>query len=115
MDSPKDEMHHDIVCTTSGSAYFDEVVGHIEDIVLSEEFQKMQVTFLEKYWHQFDYSEENKLEYMDVFEEYTNKFENYFMDELRERMDNFDMDKFAEELKLVWNIKKETCLVVTHC
>lgn len=39
-------------------------------IITEEEFQKTQQTFLEKYWKVFEPIEENKLVYMDVFEEY---------------------------------------------
>ncbi|XP_075158674.1 ADP-ribosylation factor-like protein 2-binding protein [Haematobia irritans] len=100
MDSPKeDNIPIEIVGITSGSVFFDEVIGHIEDIILGEEFHKMQEEFLERHWSYFENTEENKLEYMDIFEEYCNKFENFIMEELRERMENFDMEKFADELK----------------
>lgn len=97
MESPDTQI--EIIGITSGSAFFDEVIGHIEDIILSDEFHKMKESFLEKHWRCFENTEENKLEYMDVFEEYVNTFENYIIDELRDRMDNFDMNKFAEELR----------------
>lgn len=97
--SDNEESIIDIVCQTSVNEYFDQVIGHIEDIVLNETFQSLHQQFLEKYWTKFEATEENKLEYMDIFEEYTTVFETYFMEELKQRMGNFDMNKFAEELK----------------
>ncbi|XP_073832719.1 ADP-ribosylation factor-like protein 2-binding protein [Musca autumnalis] len=102
MDSPQEDTSPttiiDIIGITSGSEFFDEVIGHIEDIVLCDEFHQMQEDFLEQHWHRFEATEENKLEYMDIFEEYSNKFENYIMQELQKRMENFDIGKFVEEL-----------------
>lgn len=93
------EKEDDIVCHSLGNEFFDQVIGHIEDIVLSEKFLKLHKEFLEKYWHFFEYKDENKLEYMDIFNEYTITFETFFIDELSQRMDNFNMDKFTQELK----------------
>ncbi|XP_005182347.2 ADP-ribosylation factor-like protein 2-binding protein [Musca domestica] len=99
MDSPTEHATNiEIVGITRGSEFFDEVIGHIEDIVLSEEFQQMQEEFLEQHWNCFETGEENKLEYMDIFEEYSNKFESHIMQELQHRMDDFNMEKFVEEL-----------------
>lgn len=89
----------DIVCHSLGSEFFDQVIGHIEDIVLSENFLKLHEQFLEKYWRIFEYKEENKLEYMEIFTEYTNTFEAFFIGELKKLMDNFDMEKFSQELE----------------
>lgn len=33
-------------------------------------FQETQQYFMEKYWEEFDATDENKLIYMDIFEEY---------------------------------------------
>ncbi|XP_065366132.1 ADP-ribosylation factor-like protein 2-binding protein [Calliphora vicina] len=98
--SDNGDTNIDIVCQTSVNEYFDQVIGHIEDIVLSEKFQDLHEQFLERYWSKFEDNEENKLEYMEVFEEYTTTFETFFMEELNRCMDNFDMEKFAEELNL---------------
>ncbi|KAM7348251.1 ADP-ribosylation factor-like protein 2-binding protein [Cochliomyia hominivorax] len=93
-----EENNIDIVCEKS--EYFDQVIGHVEDIVLSEKFQKLHEQFLEKHWTTFEESEENKLEYMEIFEEYAALFETFFVRELKQLMEDFDMEKFAEELNL---------------
>lgn len=75
---------------------FDEAIGHIEDVLMGNlilsvllstfylrdktfyanvlcsdpQFQDLQKNFMEKYWNEFDDSEENKLVYMEIFKEY---------------------------------------------
>lgn len=59
-------------CLRSGrsDAKFDQTVGHIEDIIVSQEFQDLQNEFMERNYHHFEDVEENKLVYTDVFREY---------------------------------------------
>ncbi|XP_054728035.1 ADP-ribosylation factor-like protein 2-binding protein [Anastrepha obliqua] len=89
----------DIIGKSQGSKFFDDVIGHIEDIVLGEAFQALHNNFLEKYWNRMENTEENKLEYMDIFQEYANTFETFFVDELCARMADFNISRFAEELE----------------
>jgi hypothetical protein len=53
------------------------VVGALQDIVISEAFEKMQRSFVQKYGHMFDNAEENKPEYMGVFKHYQTEMESY--------------------------------------
>ncbi|XP_067642193.1 ADP-ribosylation factor-like protein 2-binding protein [Eurosta solidaginis] len=89
----------DIIGKSQGSEFFDDVIGHIEDIILGDAFQVLHHNFLEKYWHRFEDTEENKLEYTDIFQEYTNTFERFLIEELFVRMTDFDMNRFADELE----------------
>ncbi|XP_053843358.1 ADP-ribosylation factor-like protein 2-binding protein isoform X3 [Vidua macroura] len=57
-----------IFSTTSDE--FDAVVGYLEDIIMDDDFQLIQRNFLEKHYQEFDDSEENKLIYTDIFNEY---------------------------------------------
>lgn len=80
--------------------YFDEVIGHIESLVMDESFQNIVNHFLENYYKKFDHSEENKIEYMEIYQMYTNAIERYLISQLNERMGGyFDMDRFACELE----------------
>ncbi|XP_049317598.1 ADP-ribosylation factor-like protein 2-binding protein [Bactrocera dorsalis] len=88
-----------IIGKSKASQFFDDVIGHIEDIVLGEDFQALHNDFLEKYWHCIENTEENKLVYMDIFQEYTNTFETFLIKELCARMPDFNMSQFAEELE----------------
>lgn len=77
---------------------FDEVVGHIEDIVVSDIFQNTNDKFLDKYCTDFEDTEENKLAYTPIFNEYVLKIEKLIETELHKRMPNFDMGSFMIEL-----------------
>ena len=77
---------------------FDTVVGHIEDIVIDDVFQHMQMSFMDKYYKEFDDDEENKLSYTPIFNEYVNMLEKHIENELTKRMPNFDMVSFMKQL-----------------
>ncbi|KAJ8303114.1 hypothetical protein KUTeg_019510 [Tegillarca granosa] len=69
-----------------------------------EDFQSTQNEFLEKYYQEFDDSEENKFIYTDIHREYINLIEKYLENELTKRMPGFSMDEFT---KLVLERKNE--------
>ncbi|XP_058451944.1 ADP-ribosylation factor-like protein 2-binding protein [Malaya genurostris] len=79
--------------------YFDAVIGHIEDIVIGEEFQTMVNQFMDCYYHLFESDEENKFVYTEIYQKYTNLIETFIVENLNERMSCFDMDLFALELE----------------
>ncbi|PSN40493.1 ADP-ribosylation factor-like protein 2-binding protein [Blattella germanica] len=90
------------IVTTHGSAedaFFDSVIGHIEDILMEEGFQHLQRCFMEKYWHEFDDNEENKLCYMEIFQEYINVIERHIETHLANKIPNFSMQRFIEQLQ----------------
>jgi ADP-ribosylation factor 2-binding protein len=78
---------------------FDQTVGHIEDIIVSQEFQDVQNEFMEKHYHHFEDVEENKLIYTDIFEKYTALVEKVIEDELKKRIRDFQMDHFLKGLE----------------
>lgn len=59
----------------------------------------MQTEFMEQHFKTFDSSDENKLVYMDIFNEYTRTLESYIIDQLNKRLDNFNMEYFTEILE----------------
>ncbi|KAK0158984.1 hypothetical protein PV328_009917 [Microctonus aethiopoides] len=77
---------------------FDEIIGHIEDILMEPEFHNIQKAFLEKYWMEFDSSEENKLNYMEIFDEYQKKIESYLEENLKKNIPEFSMDSLIKTL-----------------
>lgn len=85
--------------TPTFSEYFDEVIGHIENLVMDEAFQNILNHFMESYYKHFDNEEENKIEYMEIFQMYTAAIESYITDSLNERLGFFDMERFAMELE----------------
>jgi len=50
--------------------YFDHVVGCLQDIILDPEFDRMQKNFSTQHCMQFEATEENKLVYTTIFNEY---------------------------------------------
>eukprot|EP00118_Oscarella_pearsei_P027020 m.310665 g.310665 ORF g.310665 m.310665 type:complete len:158 (+) comp53624_c0_seq1:59-532(+) len=78
---------------------FDQAVGHIEDIVMSEEFDRVNTEFMETYCDQFEDEEENKLIYTDIFKKYTEVMEKCLEDELARRMPRFKMGEFLKALE----------------
>lgn len=67
-------------------------------MLLNEEFLEMQNNFMDKYWHEFEDNEENKLVYMDIFQEYQNKIEYYIEEYLQKNIGGFEMETFIQEL-----------------
>ncbi|XP_044582726.1 ADP-ribosylation factor-like protein 2-binding protein isoform X2 [Cotesia glomerata] len=77
---------------------FNEVIGHIEDILIETDFQKTQQHILEKYWREFDSEEENKLIYMIIFEEYHKTIENYIETNLKKIIPKFSIEMLFKQL-----------------
>ena len=87
------------------------------------EFQQIQNDFMDKYWEEFDESEENKLIYMDIFKEYvstpwkfidlmpdcppnvliwyfqTDVIEKYIEDKLQALVPDFEMAQLVQQIK----------------
>lgn len=102
------------------STEFNRIIGHIEDIVIGPTFQvflfhfmphlpalmcsllfikQLQMHFLDKHCMQFFDEEENRIYYMDIFNEYTSSIEELIVKELETREPNVDLNSFLDELK----------------
>jgi ADP-ribosylation factor 2-binding protein len=77
---------------------FDMAVGAIEDILMDGEFVGIQTAFCERHCAIFTDDEENKLEYMPLFVEYTELIESVLQRMLTERLSGFNMRKFEEDI-----------------
>ena len=92
----------EVITSSSSSANqrrFDCIIGTIEEIVISDEFLQLQHNFMEKYYLEFEDTEENKFVYTDIFQEYGAIVEKYLVDQLKKKIPNFSMDKFAASLQ----------------
>lgn len=59
---------------------------------------------METHYKTFDYGEENKIEYTEIFGRYTQIMEQFIVDQLNQTMNGrFDMDAFSKELMHVYN------------
>ncbi|XP_035738778.1 ADP-ribosylation factor-like protein 2-binding protein isoform X2 [Vespa mandarinia] len=77
---------------------FDEIIGHIEDLLLEDGFHAIQEEFLEKYWTIFEPTEENKLIYTEIFNEYNKTVETYIVNYLQKIIPHFNMNVFLHYL-----------------
>ncbi|XP_071613356.1 ADP-ribosylation factor-like protein 2-binding protein isoform X2 [Heliangelus exortis] len=63
------------------------------------DFQLIQRTFMEKHYQEFEDSEENKLIYTSIFNEYISLVEKYIEDKLLARIPGFNMTAFTMSLQ----------------
>ncbi|XP_059477512.1 ADP-ribosylation factor-like protein 2-binding protein [Neocloeon triangulifer] len=82
-----------------GSMLFDTTIGHIEDIIMDPNFQILRETFMDQNCVHFEDNEENKLIYMDIFQEYIRSIEDHLKNELLRRIPDFNMTIFLNELQ----------------
>jgi ADP-ribosylation factor 2-binding protein len=73
---------------------FDTIVGRLEDIVMSYEFNIIQERFVRTYCSEFTDEEENKLIYMEIFQKYQIEIEKY----IEKKLYGVDMNQFTGSL-----------------
>lgn len=73
---------------------FDEIVGVLQDVLMDDEFDSLQKTFLQSNCQIFDDNEENKLAYTPIFKKWISTVEGFLNTCLTERIDNFSMEEF---------------------
>ncbi|XP_035646861.1 ADP-ribosylation factor-like protein 2-binding protein isoform X2 [Oncorhynchus keta] len=83
--------------SSDADAAFDAVIGSIEDIIMEDSF--LQQSFMEKHYLEFNDSEENKLTYTPIFNEYIQMLEKRLEQQLMERIPCFNMSTFNHLLK----------------
>ncbi|XP_042352537.1 ADP-ribosylation factor-like protein 2-binding protein [Plectropomus leopardus] len=93
-----DEENFAVSSSSAAEAAFDAVIGCIEDIIMEEDFQQLQQTFMEKHYLEFEDSDENKLSYTPIFNEYVDLLEKHLEQQLMERIPGFNMNTFIELL-----------------
>ncbi|RXG70497.1 ADP-ribosylation factor-like protein 2-binding protein [Armadillidium vulgare] len=84
---------------SSDTVSFDRIMGHLQEIILSEDFVCIRDMFFDDHCKMFEDKEENKLEYTSIFENYVDLVEGYLESELRERNQDFDMSVFLKEIE----------------
>ncbi|XP_049430705.1 ADP-ribosylation factor-like protein 2-binding protein [Epinephelus fuscoguttatus] len=93
-----DDENVAISSSSAADAAFDALIGCIEDIIMEEDFQQLQQSFMEKHYLEFEDSDENKLSYTPIFNEYVDLLEKQLEQQLRERITGFNMTTFTELL-----------------
>ncbi|XP_074769307.1 ADP-ribosylation factor-like protein 2-binding protein [Athene noctua] len=94
-----DEENFSVAVSSPSDAEFDAVVGCLEDIIMNDDFQLIRRTFMEKHYQEFDDSEENKLVYTSIFNEYISLVEKYVEEKLLDRIPGFNMAAFTMSLQ----------------
>ena len=94
-----DDFEESIVNKDSDDFKFDSFAEALQDIVIEDEFEKMQNDFCEKYYKVFEDKEENKLEYTKIFNEYTKKTEEFLESNLKKRVKQYNIDDFYKMLE----------------
>ncbi len=94
-----DDFEESIVNKDSDDYKFDIFAEALQDIVIEEEFEKMQNDFCEKYYKVFEDKDENKLEYTKIFNEYTKKTEEFLEKNLKKRVTQYKIDDFYKMLE----------------
>ena len=84
---------------TNTQKRFDFIIGVIEEIVISHDFRRLQYEFMERYYLEFENTEENKFIYTDIFKEYGEIVERHLIDQLQKQIPDFSMDRFAASLQ----------------
>ena len=78
---------------------FDTIIGALEDLLMSDGFSERQAEFCRAKCHVFEDTEENKLEYTSIFDEYTETLEAAMMGHLDESVEGFDAAEFFDMLE----------------
>lgn len=77
---------------------FDLIVGSLEGVLMDPEFQMRQDDFCRSHCDKFFDDDENRLEYMPLFEQYAEIIEGFIAEKLTQQIDGFSMDEFQEML-----------------
>ncbi|GFT86488.1 ADP-ribosylation factor-like protein 2-binding protein [Trichonephila clavipes] len=88
----------ELICKSSAECQFDTIIGYIEDIIIDPSFSKLQHNFMEKHYEIFEECEENKLEYMDIFNLYTELIEKHIEKSLLKQIPGFSMKEFLKDI-----------------
>mmetsp|Transcript_14453 Transcript_14453/g.16165 ORF Transcript_14453/g.16165 Transcript_14453/m.16165 type:complete len:170 (+) Transcript_14453:70-579(+) len=81
---------------TPEDARFDEIVGALEGLLMDPSFCEFQDKFRSKHCDEFEDTEENKLSYMTIFQDYVKVVEDLVEKALTAAVDNFSMDEFLQ-------------------
>ena len=77
---------------------FNFAIGLIEDLLVSDRFAQLQNKFFDRFYSSFEYGEENKLSYMDIFQQYQSIIERTIEQELQSQVAGFSMEWMSKML-----------------
>jgi ADP-ribosylation factor 2-binding protein len=95
-------IHEEIFSENSGDSQellFDTIVGHLQDLVIEDQFTEIQQSFMDKHYRHFENVDENKLIYTDIHKQYIELIEAYIERKLLEKCPQFNMESFSKMLE----------------
>jgi len=86
--------------TNPSLSQFDEFIGLIEEIIVTDEFEALQSSFIDQHCHLFNkgLDSENKLSDSDLHLEYQRLIENFLIDRLKEADPDFTLEALQEAI-----------------
>ncbi|KUF80940.1 ADP-ribosylation factor protein 2-binding protein [Phytophthora nicotianae] len=87
LDEEEEIFDNDVGEENAEESKFDEMIGVLQDILMDPEFVGMQRKFCRNNCEVFDNVSENKLIYMDIFQQYTNLIETFIERRLHEKLE----------------------------
>jgi len=75
---------------------FGEYIEALQDMCAGDVFGEIQEQFFQKYHHEFEDTEENKLSYMPIFQEWSQTMENHLVEYLSSHVSGFDEQEFMD-------------------
>eukprot|EP00949_MAST-11_sp_MAST-11-sp1_P000337 g337.t1 len=80
-------------------ARFDNIVGCLEELLMDEAFSSARDAFCKQHCNAFEDSEENKIEYTQIFDNFVQLVESTIESRLVQNVKNFDMEEFNAMLE----------------
>eukprot|EP00937_MAST-01D_sp_MAST-1D-sp2_P005866 g5866.t1 len=78
---------------------FDAIVGALEEVLLDGDFVSLQDDFCTEHCGVFEDTDENKLQYTEIFFQYTERIEGFIAERLTATIEGFDMEEFGAMLE----------------
>jgi len=99
VDGEEEDLFDGTEDATEEDVKFDHIVGVLENIVMDPEFRRQHESFCRGNCGVFENTEENKLVYTTLFQEYTELTEMYIERRLAEEIEGFSMEEFSAMLE----------------
>ncbi|KAG6977059.1 hypothetical protein JG688_00000767 [Phytophthora aleatoria] len=99
LDEEEEVFDNDVGEENSEESKFDEMIGVLQDLLIDPEFVDMQSEFCRINCEIFDNVSENKLIYMDIFQQYTDLIETFIERRLHEKLEYFSMEELCNQIQ----------------
>ncbi|KAG2768212.1 hypothetical protein JG687_00000559 [Phytophthora cactorum] len=99
LDDEEEVFDNDVGEENSEESKFDEMIGVLQDLLIDPEFVDMQSEFCRINCEIFDNVSENKLIYMDIFQQYTDLIETFIERRLHEKLEYFSMEELCNQIQ----------------